>query len=96
MENLKDIVKLQAECRLACGEEADSRGFPPEAGYDIYDGCYVDALQARSKEQVSNWIDQLHEKYGGDSSAESNSLMELKEACSQIVRNYLNLSQEIR
>ncbi len=96
MEKLKDIVKLKAECRRACGEEADSRGLLPEAGYDIYDGCYVDALQTRSEKQVWDWIDQLNEKYGGDSSAESNSLMELKEACSQIVRNYLNLSQEIR
>ena len=94
MDKLTNIVKLLAECRNACGEEAVKRGFPPEAGYEIYDGCYTDALQARSEEQVSDWIDRLNEKYGGDSSAESNSLMELYEACSQIVKSYLNRSQD--
>ncbi len=94
MNNLTNIVKILAQCRLACGEEASSRGFPPEAGYEIYDGCYVDALQTRSEKQVADWIDQLNEKYGCDSSAESNSLMELYEACSQIVKSYLALSQE--
>ena len=96
MDNLKDIVKLLAECRLACGEEASSRGFPPEAGYEIYDGCYADALQARSEEQFLDWTYRLDSKYGGDSSVGINSLMKLYEACSQIVKSYLNLSQEIR
>ncbi len=94
MNNLTNIVKILAECRHACGEEASPRGFPPEAGYDMYDGCYVDALQTRTEKQVSDWIDQLNEKYGCNSSVESNSLMELYEACSQSVKSYLALSQE--
>ncbi len=47
MNTPTEIAKILAECRLACGAEAVARGFPPEAGYDMYYGCYLDALQAR-------------------------------------------------
>ena len=92
MDNLQDLVKLQVECRLACGVEAISRGFPLEVGYDMYDACYVDIFQTLSEEQVLHWIKHLKEKYGGDSSVELNPLMELYKACGQIMKNYINLS----
>lgn len=92
MDNLEELVKLQAECRLACVVEAISKGLPIEAGYDMYDACYLDIFQTRSESQVLHWIKHLKEKYGGDSSVELNPLRELYEACSQIMENYINLS----
>ncbi len=95
MNTPTEIAKLLAECRLACGAEAVARGFPPEAGYDIYYGCYLDALQARSQEQFLYWTYRLDSKYGCDSTVAINPLMELYKACCQIMKNYLDLLKKL-
>ena len=50
--------------------------FPPEAGYDMYYVCYLEALQARSEEQFLYWTYRLDSKYGCDSTLAINPLME--------------------
>ncbi len=100
MNTPTELARILTQCRLACGAEAVARGFPPEAGYEMYYGCYADALQTRSQEQFLYWTYRLDSKYGCDSTVAINPLMELYEACCQILKNYLknyiNLSQEIR
>ncbi len=76
MNTPTEIARILNQCRLACGAEAEARGFPSEAGYDMYYGCYADALQARSQEQFLDWTYRLDEKYGGDSTVALNPLME--------------------
>ena len=95
MNTLTNVARILAKCRLACGAEAVARGFPPEAGYDIYYGCYADALQARSEEEFLDWTYRLDEKYGCDSSVAFNPLMELYHACSEIMQRYLHLFKEL-
>ncbi|MGK7949124.1 MAG: hypothetical protein AB4368_10050 [Xenococcaceae cyanobacterium] len=76
MNTSTELARILAQCRLACGAEAVARGFPPEAGYDMYYGCCADALQARSESQFLYWTYRLDSKYGCDSTVTLNPLME--------------------
>ena len=96
MNTPTEIAKLLAECRLACGAEAVARGFPPEAGYDIYYGCYLDALQARSQEQFLYWTYRLDSKYGCDSTVAINPLMEQNPSLLPDYQELPRSTQEIR
>lgn len=89
------ILRILTQCRLACGAEAVARGFHPEAGYDIYEGCCADALQYRSEQEFLDWTYRLDEKYGCDSTDALNPLMELYHACSEIMQNYLRLLKKL-
>jgi len=95
MNTSTELGRILTKCRLACGAEAVARGFPPEAGYDIYEGCCADALQARSEEQFLYWSYRMDQKYGCDSTVAINPLMELYQACCQIMRNYLHLLKQL-
>jgi hypothetical protein len=54
---LEDAI---VRCKLACEAEAVSRGFPPEAGSEIYDGCVADDLTGWSVDDFWEWADQKH------------------------------------
>ena len=95
MSTPEDVARILTKCRLACGAEAVARGFPPEAGYDMYYGCCADALQARSQEQFLYWTYRLDSKYDCDSNVAINPLMELYQACCPIIQSYLHLLKKL-
>lgn len=85
---MQGIGEVIVRCRLACGAEAIARGFPEEAGYDMFDGCCADDIEEWDKETFLAWTYAMDRKYGTDSSVGINPLMKLYEACSKIMGDY--------
>lgn len=95
MNTSTELASLIVKCRLACGAEAVARGFPQEAGYDMYDGCCADDIEGWSEQQFLDWTYRMDKKYGCDSSVTLNPLMKLYEACSQIMSSYGDKLQKL-
>ena len=87
------VQEVIDRCALACGAEAESKGFPQQAGYDIYQGCIADDLDGWTEGVFLLWIRQIEQRYSqfGD----TKKLQDLYLAVCQIMGNYAPLLKSV-
>lgn len=51
------LAEVLARCQVACEAESVSRGFTPELGREIYQGCIADDLEGWDDDQSFIWYE---------------------------------------
>ncbi len=88
-----DVPEIILRCQMACESEAVSRGFPAEAGFEIFYGCVADDIDGWSDEEFEIWNYALGRKWAGVDENKNKQLTELYVACNEIMGEYGKLTK---